>query len=114
MSSPWDDAKPNLSKLPPHLRDALNAPVPVKPGEAQGRLSVITRRAGLNHPNARIWVNAIQQKDGPRLIFEMCDHRGLPQVMLAINPDSVGTFRESLNSAFEQLELIAMAERKDA
>lgn len=110
----WETAKPNLSKLPPHLRDALNAPVPVKRGEAHGRLSIITKRTGLNHPNARVWVNTFEQKGVHLLVLELCDHRGLPQVMLTINPESVGDFRESLNTAFEQLELLSAAKSDHA
>jgi len=104
MSSPWDSVKPDLSKLPPHLRDALNAPVPVKEGESQGRLSIITRRTGLNHPNARIWVNVIDQQGTKQLVLELCDHRGLPQVMLTINKEAVAPFKASMLQAFAYLE----------
>lgn len=104
MSSPWDQAKPDLSKLPVHLRESLTAPVPVKPGEVLGRVSILTKRTGLNYPNARIWINPIRREDKQTLVIEFTDHRGVPQVMVEVRQDQLMALKATLAHCFDLLE----------
>lgn len=117
MSTPWDQTKPDLSRLPPHLRDALTAPVPRKEREVAGKLAVITRRPGLNHPNARVWltpvVKEINKEKHVELIIEMSDHRGQPQAVLVLSDKQLPMFREAIEYCFSFFEGTAPSDKED-
>lgn len=52
----WGNIGPDLSKLPPHLRENLTEPIPLRPGEVRGRVFIFRNTPGLNHPNGRVLV----------------------------------------------------------
>ena len=53
----WDwGMRPNLSKLPLHLRESLTETIPLRPGEVYGKVLIFNKTTGLNHPNGRILV----------------------------------------------------------
>jgi hypothetical protein len=53
----WNGIGPNLSKLPPHLRDNFSGDIPLRPGEVRGRVIIFKKTPGLIHPNGRILVS---------------------------------------------------------
>jgi hypothetical protein len=62
MSNPWDfGARPNLARLPAHVKEQMSQPVPLRPEEVLGRLMVFQNTSGLNHPNARFLVTAFRE-----------------------------------------------------
>jgi hypothetical protein len=64
MSSSWDDAKPNLAKLPPQLKQNLTQPIPVRPEEVYGGIHIFKKTQGLHHPNGRILVSKYYKDAG--------------------------------------------------
>ena len=100
MSTPWDEIKPNLSKLPIHIREALSEPTPLQPNEVHGKLLIQRRKEGLNHPNARIRVSKlIKTEHGqqiPQLSLEFCTHRGLALVMSTIDKENLRAFSKAV------------------
>lgn len=55
----WDfgDIQPNLSKLPPHLRENISKTLPLRPYEVHSRIFILRKSPGLNHPNGRVNVS---------------------------------------------------------
>jgi len=52
----WGAIGPNLSKLPPHLRESLSENIPLRPGEVHGRVLIFRKTPALIHPNGRVLV----------------------------------------------------------
>jgi hypothetical protein len=54
--NPYWNSKPDLTRLPEHLRQALAQAIPIRPGEihAQTIIFPLIQEQGLNHPNGRI------------------------------------------------------------
>jgi len=80
----WRSDPPNLTKLPKHVVDAINKPVPLKHGEIQGRLQLYVDKhlTGLNHPNARLYATkyvpdaALKRNDRPGIQLEIVEPKG--------------------------------------
>ena len=54
MNDYWD-RKPDLTRLPPTLKDSLNKPIPFRPHEVRARV-LISPTVGQNHPNGRFLI----------------------------------------------------------
>jgi len=55
MADSYWNSRPDLTRLPQHLRQSLTAPIPIRPAEivAQTIIFPVTDQ-GLNHPNGRL------------------------------------------------------------
>lgn len=116
----WGDRTPDLSQLPPHLRESLTEPIPLRPGEVYGRVLIYKKTPGLNHPNGRILVTKYYKDvtkptgvpDGAQ--FDMVDFTGrgaLSTVILTqdnIPPVMGGLIRSFLSMGGTREELLAL------
>lgn len=55
-NNPFWNQKPDLSRMPEHLRQTLTQPIPMRPAEvrAQSIIFPLVHDYGLNHPNGRL------------------------------------------------------------
>lgn len=61
-NNPWKDIKPNLSKLPAHLRKDLTKQIPLRENEVYSRIVIYSDKPGLNYPNGRVFAE-VYNKD---------------------------------------------------
>lgn len=78
MSEYWDNSGhyPDLSKLPPEIRESLAKAIPMRPNETHVHAIIFRDSPGLNHPNARCVVQAqpnILNKQNPGLQIDVAD-----------------------------------------
>lgn len=55
-NNPLWNSKPDLTRLPEHLRQALTQPIPIRPAEIRVQTVIfpLIHEHGLNHPNGRL------------------------------------------------------------
>lgn len=62
--NPYWNSKPDLTRLPEHLRQSLTQAIPIRPAEVRAQTIVfpLIHEHGLNHPNGRIRILPHQPK----------------------------------------------------
>lgn len=54
----WKAPKPDLSKLPAHLRKNTTEPIPIRDSEVHANIRVFEDKPGLNYPNGRLYATS--------------------------------------------------------
>ncbi len=99
-NNPYWNTKPDLTRLPEHLRQALTQPIPMRVGEvrAQNIIFPMIQEYGLNHPNGRVRpmlhvpdANKPNQVSGIQLeSYDFTGHK--PITMCVMRNEALGEF----------------------
>lgn len=87
---------PDLTRAPQHVKDALHATIPHRPGEVQAR--VITGRHMANVPNGRLYIEHARERDASDnvrefIVMRALDYQGLVTLAhVEITPEALKTF----------------------
>lgn len=108
----WDppNTSPDLSRLPPQLREALNQPIPLRPDEKNAAVMLFNKTVGMNHPNGRCNVvpfkrvenSVVAMEKGLQLDFSEFTGR-VPLATVIINFTDGAAFAASVLRAYLSL-----------
>jgi len=107
-NNPFWNTKPDLTRLPEHLRQALTAPIPMRPAEvrAQNVIFSLVQEYGLNHPNGRLRA-LVHIPDGSKvsdidgIMLESYDFTGhKPIAVNILKRDAMSEFLKGYIAAF--------------